>query len=133
MQEEKKERFETESGEDFKADFEESFEITDWQEIPEFLQDLETFQEFIDVFQNSSYDLDVFEAAHDCDIRFSDIDEAYSGEFDSDEDFAENMAEDLGYINKGIQWPYTCIDWEHAARELMYDYSSSNNHYFRNL
>jgi hypothetical protein len=41
------------------------------------------------------------------------------------------MAEQCGMIEKNISWPYTCIDWEFAARELMYDYISEDGHYFR--
>jgi antirestriction protein len=58
--------------------------------------------------------------------------DAYSGKYDSDEDFAEDMAEQCGMIQDKISWPYTCIDWEWAARELMYDYIEENGHYFRN-
>lgn len=58
--------------------------------------------------------------------------DAFMGEYDSDEDFAENMAEETGAIDKNLSWPYTCINWEFAARELMYDYSTSNNYYFTN-
>jgi antirestriction protein len=133
LQELKKESFEQQSGEDFEGDFEETFEITDWLEIPKFLQDLETFAEFIEVFEGSFHNIEIFEAANYLDIPFSDIDEAYNGEFDSDEDFAQNIADDLGYINKNVSWPYTCIDWEYAAKELMYDYAEHNNHYFRNI
>lgn len=61
------------------------------------------------------------------------MNEAYQGEYDSDKDFAEQLAEDLGLINEEASWPYTCIDWEHAARELMYDYWSENGHYFRSM
>lgn len=59
--------------------------------------------------------------------------EAYQGEFKSDEDFAENMADELGLLNREMSWPYDCIDWEKAARELMYDYSEESGYYFRNL
>jgi antirestriction protein len=61
------------------------------------------------------------------------VEEAYSGDFDSDEDFAQDMAEQLGSIQKDIAWPYTCIDWEKAGQELMYDYFEVDGHYFRNL
>ena len=61
------------------------------------------------------------------------IQEAYSGAYDSDEKFAQDMAEQLGYIQEDVQWPYTAIDWERAARDLMYDYFESNGHYFRNI
>lgn len=76
---------------------------------------------------------DVVNAAIACDVQLEDIAEAYSGHFDSDEDFAQDMAEQLGDIKKDVQWPYTCIDWEKAARELMYDYREEDGHYFRNL
>jgi len=62
-----------------------------------------------------------------------DVAEAYAGEFTSDQDFAQDMAEQLGSINKDIQWPYTCIDWEQASQELMYDYFEVDGFYFRNL
>lgn len=39
-------------------------------------------------------------------------------------DYAQELAEDLGYINRNVSWPYTCIDWEQAAEELKADYST---------
>lgn len=62
-----------------------------------------------------------------------DVEEAYQGEYSSDVDFAQEMAEQLGALKDNTEWPYTCIDWEYAARELMYDYFESNGYYFRNL
>lgn len=59
--------------------------------------------------------------------------EAYQGEWSSDEDFAQSMADDIGAINKDASWPNNCIDWEQAARELMYDYSEHEGYYFRNI
>lgn len=66
-------------------------------------------------------------------IEGSYIEEAYSGSYGSDEEFAQELAAELGLINEDLQWPYTCIDWAQASRELMYDYTESNGHYFRNL
>lgn len=51
--------------------------------------------------------------------------EAFQGVWDTERDFAENLADDIGAINDNASWPYTCIDWERATRELMYDYSST--------
>lgn len=65
--------------------------------------------------------------------KAEDAEEAYQGYFLSDEVFAQNMAEEIGAINKEAQWPNNCIDWEFAAKELMYDYSDDGGHYFRNL
>ena len=42
------------------------------------------------------------------------------GEF---EDYARQLAEDIGAIPEGLQWPVNCIDWGRAARELRYDYT----------
>lgn len=59
--------------------------------------------------------------------------EAYQGEFRSDIDFAQELADQLGTVNESATWPMNCIDWEQAAREIMYDYFESNGFYFRNL
>lgn len=40
------------------------------------------------------------------------------------EDYARELAEDIGAMRDSDSWPYTCIDWEKAARELQYDYTS---------
>lgn len=39
------------------------------------------------------------------------------------EDYAQDLAADLGLLQQGATWPYTCIDWERAARELKMNYS----------
>lgn len=61
------------------------------------------------------------------------MDEAYSGQYDSDEEFAQDMAEQMGDIKEDIQWPHSYIDWERAARDLMYDYCEHDGCYFRNV
>ncbi len=40
------------------------------------------------------------------------------------EDYAQELADDIGAINTEIGWPNNCIDWERAARELQMDYRS---------
>lgn len=108
----------------------------DFSELPQFLigdWDIwEAISEFAQHYYSSHYDVDVFEAAQDCGIPFSDIDEAYNGEYDSDEQFAEDLVENIGYISDDFpSWIY--IDWERTAQSVMYDYEESNGHYFRNL
>ena len=39
------------------------------------------------------------------------------------EEYAQELAEDIGAIPRGVSWPCTCIDWEQATRELKMDYS----------
>ena len=114
----------------------ESFEVTEWGDVHRNYQDIEDtdeLQDYIDNFSAGYVDIDVFNAGIDADVNIADIDEAYSGSFTSDEDFAENMAEELGAVDINASWPMTCIDWEQAAKELMYDYTESNGHYFRCL
>jgi len=40
------------------------------------------------------------------------------------EDYARELAEDIGAISGNEEWPCNCIDWERAARELAMDYST---------
>ncbi len=39
-------------------------------------------------------------------------------------EYAEQLAEDIGAINRDASWPNNCIDWERAADELQTDYTS---------
>ena len=39
------------------------------------------------------------------------------------EKYAQELAEEIGAIDKSTSWPNNCIDWEQAARELQMDYS----------
>jgi hypothetical protein len=90
---------------------------------------------FLLLSQLNAEEMDMYEAFRKnvSDGTFSDAEEAYMGKWESDMDFAESQADDLGYTNKGDSWPYTCIDWKQAARELMWDYFEQDGHYFRNL
>lgn len=40
------------------------------------------------------------------------------------EDYAQELADDIGAINSDATWPNNCIDWERAARELQADYTT---------
>jgi alanyl-tRNA synthetase len=40
------------------------------------------------------------------------------------EEYARELAEDIGAVDKDATWPLYCIDWEYAANELRSDYSS---------
>jgi antirestriction protein len=63
------------------------------------------------------------------------FEESYQGEHDSEEDFAEQLAEDTKSFTNDSDtgrvvdaWPYNCIDWERAARDLFCgDYWSSSS------
>jgi antirestriction protein len=44
--------------------------------------------------------------------------------YDYFKEYAQQLAEDTGAIRHETSWPYTCIDWERAARELKMDYTA---------
>lgn len=54
--------------------------------------------------------------------NLGDFQEAYQGYWKDATDFAMNLADDLGMIDRNLSWPHTHIDWEAAADELRYDY-----------
>jgi len=62
-----------------------------------------------------------------------DFEESYQGEYKNNEDFAQEIAEELGEIDNNAKWPHNCIYWKHAAQELMNNYSEQDGYYFRNL
>ena len=37
---------------------------------------------------------------------------------------AQQLAEDCDMIPRDLAWPYTCIDWDQAARDLRMDYTA---------
>lgn len=37
--------------------------------------------------------------------------------------YAQELAEEIGAINRYAAWPHTCIDWDQAASELQMDYT----------
>ena len=91
-------------------------------------------KEYIDKAGDDEFtDLDVFAAAMDLEIDPEDVAETYSGKYDSDVLFAQEMAEQCTVMDELANWPQRCIDWAQAAREIMYDYSQSNGHYFLNI
>lgn len=109
--------------------------VCDSEDIPERFvgeYDLDSdFWEYAEFMQSTHLSAEVVEAGLELGYELDQIEEAYAGHFDSDEEFAQEMAESIGAVNQNASWPYTCIDWEQAARALMYDYREENGHYFR--
>jgi len=122
--------------------------ITDFECFPkefysECSMNFEVLYEYLERVESSHLDQEVIEAFADLgsydieevDSFFDALEESYVGEFNSDADFAENFAEECGYMEgeKVGSWPFNNVNWDRAAQDLMYDYSESNGHYFRSL
>ena len=60
------------------------------------------------------------------------IDEAYQGEWASDEEFVQDLVEGIGDLPRDLPF-YIHIDWEGTARDIMMDYGEVDGHYFRQL
>ena len=87
------------------------------------------FFEYQELIETVGTDPEMVKAGLFCDIPLESIEDAYVGEYDSDEDFAFEMAEACGFEESNT-WPNNCIDWKQAARDLMFDYSSDSGFYF---
>ena len=57
----------------------------------------------------------------------------YAGKHDNEREFAQEYAESVGDENAVPEHMRPYIDWEHYARELMYDYWQSGGHYWRSV
>lgn len=77
-----------------------------------------------------SLDEDIVIAGLNCDISPENIEEAYNGQHNSDEDFTQELLESCGDIPKDLPI-YVHIDWEATARDIMLDYCVDNGYYFR--
>jgi len=77
-------------------------------------------RELLEAFLDAGFDGDL-----------SDAQDRYAGRFAQDEEFAQELLEDSEDYLRDIPH-YIIIDWEATARNIMYDYTSENGHYFRN-
>lgn len=68
------------------------------------------------------------EATSNNNATIEDAQEAFVGEYDSHEDFAESLYEEMGY--EVPEWIGCHIDWKGLARDLMMDYYEENGYYF---
>ena len=94
----------------------------------------------LDELQNAECGLEVISAYLDCfgyscssvSELLEKISDCYEGEFGNDEDFTENLLCETRCIPDNLP-SYIYIDWKSTARDIMMDYSASNDHYFRSI
>lgn len=92
----------------------------------------------LETLENSDYSIEVLSAYVECfgyhvksiEELVENVSESYQGEFNDDEDFTENLLSETGCIPDNLP-SYIYIDWKSTARDIMMDYSASNDHYFR--
>ena len=110
---------------------------TEWPALGELVAWVDGLSAYADEDNREAYRLE-------CENQGQTIDEdsfreTYCGCHGSGEDYAQELAEELGSIPEGAGWPLTCIDWESAWRELTYDgyreedCSSGGVHIFRSI
>lgn len=86
--------------------------------------------EAYEAIESSHLEEEVFLAGLKLDIPVDRIEDAYCGAHRSDTDFAEQLWEDCGYLSEMPEYAQNYIDWESVARDLMFEHSESNGHYF---
>lgn len=138
------EKITNEDYKDFATDFSFHGDIIDSRDIQDTIDDLQTeYDDLVESYEDATDDDD--EAAENLAnwleengnefVTFLEIKEEveqYTSEWDcgtimiSDahfEDYARELAEETGAIDRNAKWPLTHIDWDAAAEELKYDYA----------
>ena len=88
-----------------------------------------------------TYDIEVYQAyatnfvegykMENLEDWYTEVEDSYSGQFDSDEEFAEDLLDSTGDLDRdSLLARY--FDIEKFARDLMYDYVELDGYYFRN-
>jgi antirestriction protein len=100
---------------------------------------LDAWVSFFDDVKRSHLDEEVIQAYADSassweDVTIQNIEDSYMGQFDSDEDFAEDYAENSCLFEGVSDTVRYYFDFEHYWKaELRHYFYESNGYYFRNL
>ena len=112
-----------------------TFKIEDCdEEVQSFVKNGALGKEFFEwapLFSKGHLPKEAVLAARNIGFSPDEVEEAYQGHYRSDEEFAQQLAEDLGLIQPNIGWPYDSISWSSAASDLMQDYCQQDGYYFR--
>jgi len=80
----------------------------------------------------ASLSQDIVDAGLDCEIPLTSIELAYYGEYESDLDFAYNYIDNTGFFNEIPESIIRYFDYDAYAKDLSFDFTSSNGYYFSN-
>jgi len=75
---------------------------------------------------------DVIDAGLDCGIPLDKIEDAFYGQFNSDQELAHDWIDGTGMLADVPDSIARYFDYESFTRDLMYDFSESNGYYFTN-
>ena len=92
-------------------------------------ENLDYIDEILEL-ENRGNDPEMIKAGISLGICLGDIEEAYQGYWNSDEEFVQQLVEETEEGIKDIP-PYIHIDWEWTAQDVMMDYCEENGYYFR--
>ncbi|KKM86350.1 hypothetical protein LCGC14_1279740 [marine sediment metagenome] len=111
-------------------------EITNSTDVIDSRDIIERIEYLEDLKERTELEGDPFDEDEDAELTnlkaVTDEAEGYSGDWkygsqlirDSYfEDYAQELAEDIGAIPQDLGWPCTCIDWGRAVDELKVDYT----------
>lgn len=92
---------------------------TEWPELTQLIEWAQAAAELSDADELEAYRIECDNQGETITIdAFRDV---YRGVYASGEDYAQELAEELGNIPANAGWPAYCIDWEAAWRELTFD------------
>lgn len=104
----------------------------DWEDMPadhfgEY-PNLEDVAEFVAVVEANDYLEDAAEVVGvfvELGHSATDFEDYFHGVWDSERDYAQQYAKDIGAVPESYTWPTSCIDWEQATWELFMDLQSA--------
>ena len=104
----------------------------DWEYIPRSMiweSGLDDdFYYFLNTVEGSSLSYEVYLEAIEDGLDWENLEDNYMGEFDSDEDFTQEMNQEF----EPTTFVTYYIDWERCARDYMMDFFEIDGHYFSN-
>ena len=110
-------------------------DVVDETEAKEFIEThgekafIDYYESYVALFDH--YQIDAIEAFIEC-FSINDIDhfqDAYYGEYESGAEFAEQFANDVGYIHRDLP-SWIEIDWQESWENLSYDFIEENGYIF---
>ena len=110
--------------------------VCDFENIPsryvgEYSIDAEWF-DYVEAREVSHLDSEAFEAGMALGLQIDNISDAYVGHFDSNTDFAYDYVENTGMFDGVPESICMYFDYESFGRDLAFDFSEFNGHYFHN-